>query len=53
MGRCGVAKANIGKELMPTEERGNIGSVKPTGWHAVKYKGIDGNYLYNRWSSSR
>ena len=34
---------------MPTEERGNIGSVKPTGWHSVRYQGIDGNYLYNRW----
>lgn len=33
---------------MPTEERGNIGNVKPTGWHTVKYNGIDGNYLYNR-----
>ena len=33
---------------MPTTERGNIGSVKPTGWHTVKYSGIDGNYLYNR-----
>lgn len=34
---------------MPTEERGAIGSVKPTGWHTVKYNGIvDGNYLYNR-----
>jgi len=48
LGRCGVAIANIGKDLMPTDERGNIGSVKPTGWHTVKYKGIDGNYLYNR-----
>lgn len=49
MGRCGVAYANIGQDLMPTEERGSIGSVKPTGWHTVKYSGIvDGNYLYNR-----
>ena len=47
-GRCGVAIACIGKNIMPTEERENIGSVKPTGWHTVKYKGIDGNYLYNR-----
>lgn len=47
-GRCGVAVANIGKDLMPTEERVSIGSVKPTGWHTVKYNGIDGNYLYNR-----
>lgn len=49
LGRCGVAYANICQELMPTEERGNIGSVKPSGWHTVKYNGIvDGNYLYNR-----
>ena len=48
-GRCGVAYANICPELMPTEERGAIGSVKPTGWHTVKYNGVvDGNYLYNR-----
>lgn len=49
LGRCGVAYANICPELMPTEERGAIGQVKPTGWHTIKYNGIvDGNYLYNR-----
>lgn len=48
LGRCGVAFANIGIDLMPTEERGDIGSVKPTGWHTVKYDNIDGKYLYNR-----
>ena len=48
LGRCGVAVACIGKDIMPTDERESIGSVKPTGWHTVKYKGIDGNYLYNR-----
>ena len=48
LGRCGVAEACVGKDIMPTEERGTIGSVKPTGWHTVKYQGIDGNYLYNR-----
>ena len=47
-GRCGVAFACVGKDLMPTGERGSIGSVKPSGWHTVKYAGIDGNYLYNR-----
>lgn len=47
-GRCTAATACIGQDLMPTEPRGNIGSVKPTGWHTVKYAGIDGNYLYNR-----
>ena len=45
----GVTYANVCPELMPTEERGEIGSIKPTGWHTVKYNGIvDGNYLYNR-----
>ena len=33
---------------MPTEERGDIGQVKPTGWHTVKYDCVDGKYLYNR-----
>ncbi len=48
LGRCGVAIACIGQDIMPTEERGSIGSVKPTGWHTVKYDIVDGNYLYNR-----
>lgn len=49
LGRCGTAYANICTDLMPTEERGEIGRVKPSGWHTVKYNGIiDGNYLYNR-----
>ena len=48
LGRCGVAYANISKDLMPTEKRGSIGSVKPSGWHTVKYDHIDGKYLYNR-----
>ncbi len=48
LGRCGVAYANICKELMPTEKRGEIGSVKPTGWQTVKYDSVDGKYLYNR-----
>ena len=49
LGRCGVCAASVGTDIMPTEERGNIGQVKPTGWQTVKYNGIvDGNYLYNR-----
>lgn len=49
LGRCGVAYANICKELQPTEPRGEIGAVRPSGWHTVKYNDIiDGNYLYNR-----
>ena len=48
LGRCGVAYANISKELMPTEKRDSIGFIKPSGWHTVKYDHIDGKYLYNR-----
>lgn len=48
LGRCGPAQAKITPDMMPTEERGSIGAVKPTGWHTIKYEGIDGNYLYNR-----
>ena len=46
--RCGYAEAKITTELMPTQERGAIGMVKPTGWHTVKYDNVDGRYLYNR-----
>ena len=48
LGRCTVAYANLGQELMPTEERGNIGQIKPSGWQTVKYDSVDGKYLYNR-----
>ena len=48
LGRCGVAFANISKETMPTEDRGDIGSVKPSGWQSVRYDNVDGKYLYNR-----
>lgn len=50
LGRCGVALASCGKEIMPTdgEERGSISSIKPTGWVQAKYDGISGGYLWNR-----
>lgn len=48
LGRCGVAYANICKELMPTEKRGSIGMIKPSGWQLAKYDSVDGKYLYNR-----
>lgn len=49
LGRCGGAYANIGKDLMPTEERGEIGMIKPSGWHTVKYpEVIEDLFLYNR-----
>lgn len=48
LGRCTGAMACIGTNLMPSEERGTIGAVRPTGWHTVKYDCVDGKYLYNR-----
>lgn len=48
LGRCRTAYANICKATMPTEKRGRIGMVKPSGWHTVKYNNVDGKYLYNR-----
>lgn len=49
LGRCGVAFANVGIDLMPTEERGSIADIKPTGWHTIRYDDIiKDKYLYNR-----
>lgn len=48
LGRCGIACANIGQDIMPTKEREGIGQVKPSGWQTVKYDNVDGKYLYNR-----
>lgn len=48
LGRCGECIACIGIDIMPTEERGYIGMIKPTGWHLDKYDFVDGKYLYNR-----
>ena len=48
LNRCGYAMACVGQESMPTEERGSIGQIKPSGWHTVKYDCVDGKYLYNR-----
>lgn len=48
LGRCGKAIANISYDMMPSEKRGSIGMIKPTGWHTIKYNNIDGKYLYNR-----
>lgn len=49
LGRCGVAFANVCEELMPTEPRGEIGSIRPSGWHTENYHDlVEGNYLYNR-----
>lgn len=49
LGRCGTAEAVVSEATMPTEERGSIGMVKPSGWHTVRYDDlVDGKYLYNR-----
>lgn len=48
LGRCGVAFANVGQDLMPTEKRGSISQVKPTGWQTAQYDIVNGKYLYNR-----
>lgn len=48
LGRCGPAKANIGEDLMPTEERESISQIKPSGWNNKEYEEVDGGYLYNR-----
>ena len=46
--RCGVAYANLSLDTMPTEKRGSISHIKPTGWHSVQYDFVDGKSLYNR-----
>lgn len=49
LGRCGSAMAIVSRETMPTEERGSIGMIKPSGWHTVRYDDlISDRYLYNR-----
>ncbi len=48
LGRCGPAMACLGEDLMPTEPREAIGSIKPSGWQTVKYENVNGKYLYNR-----
>ena len=48
LNRCGQVSACVGLDLMPTEERGSIGHVKPSGWQTAKYDCVDGKYLYNR-----
>ena len=48
LGRCGPAYAAVSPDTMPTEPRGEIGQIKPSGWHTVKYDLVDGKYLYNR-----
>lgn len=49
LGRCGPATACLSYDLMPTEPRGRIGNIKPSGWHTIRYDDvIKDKYLYNR-----
>ncbi len=51
LGRCGVAYANLCPAFLPTQERGEIGSIRPSGWQQEKYPGVvdsEPAYLYNR-----
>lgn len=48
--RCGTCLGLFSNATLPTEERGEIGHIKPSGWHTVKYDKsvISDLYLYNR-----
>lgn len=48
LGRCTVCIACIGVDIMPTEERGDISTVEPSGWINAKYDCVPGKYIYNR-----
>ena len=49
LGRTGDGMACLGKETLPTQARGQIGDIKPSGWHTVRYDDlIEDRYLYNR-----
>lgn len=48
LGRCGVAEACIGKDLMPTEDRESISHITPSGWLQAEYEHVEGKHLYNR-----
>lgn len=48
LGRVGIADALLDQELMPSEERGSIRSIYPTGWEQEKYDTVSGGWLYNR-----
>ena len=48
LGRCTAASACLGRDLMPTDDRGSIRDVTPTGWEQSTYDFVDGGYLYNR-----
>ena len=48
LGRCTVAFALAGPETMPTEKRGDIHKIYPSGWEQAFYDFVDQEALYNR-----
>lgn len=48
LGRCTAALAVVGPETQPTEKRGSIGEIRPSGWQMAKYDFVEGKYLFNR-----
>ena len=48
LGRCGAASASVGQDLMPTQPRGSIREIRPSGWKQAMYDFVDGGALYNR-----
>lgn len=48
LGRCTAAFAVVGPETQPTEKRGSIGEIRPSGWQMAKYDFVEGKYLFNR-----
>ncbi len=49
LGRCGAAVAMLDETMLPTGERGEIGSVKPSGWQTAVYPElIEDRFLYHR-----
>ncbi|MCR4950127.1 MAG: DNA/RNA non-specific endonuclease [Solobacterium sp.] len=49
LGRCTSAMAMIGRDMMPQEERGEIETIRPTGFIGARYDDlIEDGFLYNR-----
>lgn len=54
LGRTGQSMMCIDYNHLPTEERGDIGNIRPSGWmyngksNNNKYDNVDGKYIYNR-----
>lgn len=47
--RTGAGMACLSRDTIPTEARGKIGNIRPSGWHTIRYDDlIEDKYLYNR-----